>query len=146
MKDLLLQQAIKSDWTILATLEKKAASEVFHALTDEQEIKDYIKDSEVFFIILDGKKIGTISYEKKDNDYVHFNGLTVIHKYRRKGIASWAIRNILNNIKNKKTINLVVHPKNTPAILVYLKAGFEIEDWKNDFFGDGEPRLSLVKN
>ena len=76
---------------------------------------------------------------------MHFNGLTVVHTHRRKGIASWAIQNILDNIKNKKTINLVVHPKNTAAILVYLKAGFVVDGWKDNFFGDGEPRLSLVK-
>lgn len=145
MKNLSLIQATNNDWKILATLEKKAAGETFHALIDEREIREYIKNSEVFFIILDGEKIGTISYENKGSDHVHFNGLTVIRKHRRKGIASWAVRNILDNISNNRIIDLVVHPKNTPAILVYLKAGFVIEDWKDNFFGDGEPRLSLIK-
>ncbi len=145
MENLALQKATNNDWEILATIEKESSSKFFHALTQEKEIKDYIKDSEVFFITLDNQKIGTVSYEKKEKNSIYFNGLTIIKKYRRKGIASWAIENILSNIKNKKTMSLLVHPKNTPAILVYLKAGFSIHGWENDGFGDGEPRLSLIK-
>lgn len=146
MENLKLRQVHNEDWKTLAMLEKKASSDVFHALSDEKEIKEYIEDSEVFFIVLDDEKIGTISYENKENN-IHFNGLTVLNEHRRKGIASWAIKAILEKMSdNKKTINLVVHPQNTPAILVYLKAGFKIDGWKDNYFGDGEPRLSLVKN
>lgn len=42
-------------------------------------------------------------------------------------------------------IELVVHPHNNPAISLYLSLGFKIESWRDNYFGDGEPRLVLVK-
>jgi ribosomal protein S18 acetylase RimI-like enzyme len=56
-----------------------------------------------------------------------------------------AIKELLNIIGNKK-IDLVVHPKNTSAIITYLKSWFEINWWKKNLFWDWEDRLYLIKN
>jgi ribosomal protein S18 acetylase RimI-like enzyme len=43
-----------------------------------------------------------------------------------------------------KPVHLVVHPKNVGALLLYLKCGFEMYGWDENYYGDGQPRL-LVK-
>ena len=145
MKDIILQPANINDWKILAILEKSAANKVFHPLTKEDEIKKYIKDSNVFFIVLNNKEIGTISFEEKEDNSIYFDGLTILPNCRRQGIATYALKKVLEDLKNKRVLSIVVHPENTPAILLYLKAGFVIKKWKENFYGDGEPRLFLVK-
>ncbi len=33
-------------------------------------------------------------------------------------------------------MDIVTHPKNTPALKLYLKYGFKIESWKDNYYGD----------
>ena len=42
-----------------------------------------------------------------------------------------------------KAIITVTHPQNTGAIILYLEHGFKIVGWKDDYYGDGQPRLML---
>lgn len=140
-----LQQIDMEEWEILADLEKKSASELFHPLGNENEFRDYLRKSKVFYILLDNKKVGTISYEPKD-DYYEIDGMTVLPAYRRKGIASLAFQKLIEEPKVSKEWRLVTHPQNTASLLIYLKAGFVIKGWKDNYFGDGQPRLLLVKS
>ena len=144
MIGLKLKLAVESDWKVLKEMENNASSDFFHALKEEKEIKEYIKNSDVFFITLKNKIVGTISLENKGGDLFNFNGLIVEKSLQRKGIASWAIRKVLEGYNYQK-ITLVVHPQNTPAIIVYLRAGFVIKEWKENIFNDGEPRLFLSR-
>jgi ribosomal protein S18 acetylase RimI-like enzyme len=139
-----LKLAVESDWEALKKIENTASSKFFHALKEEKEIKEYIKKSDVFFITLKNNIVGTISLENKGENIFNFNGLTVKKSLQRKGIGSWAVRNVLKGYDHKKT-TLVVHPQNTPAIIIYLKAGFVIKEWKENIFNDGEPRLFLSR-
>ncbi|MFA5917232.1 MAG: GNAT family N-acetyltransferase [Candidatus Gracilibacteria bacterium] len=145
MKNIILKQVINDDWKLVLEFEKNANSDVFYAYESEGDVKEYIKNSKVFFIILNEEKIGTISYEEKESNTLHFNGLIVSDEYRGQGIGLLAIKKLFENISDNKIIDLVVHPKNIPAVIIYLKAGFKIEGWKNNFFGDGEDRLYLVR-
>jgi ribosomal protein S18 acetylase RimI-like enzyme len=142
MNKITLKQVTEKEWKDVAILEKKSASKTFKAFNREDDVKKYIKNSQVFFIILDKEKIGTVSFEKEKNS-IHFNGLTILKKYRKQGLGSKAIKKVLDKIKDKKKLYLVVHPENNSAIIVYLKSGFKIKEWKNNYFGDGEARLLL---
>lgn len=44
-----------------------------------------------------------------------------------------------------KKIFLTVHPNNTQGIVFYLKHGFHIRKWIENYYGDGQPRLVLEK-
>ena len=46
---------------------------------------------------------------------------------------------------NVKRIDLVTHPHNSKIIGLYLSYGFIIEAWKDNHFGDGEPRIVLAR-
>lgn len=143
---LVFRKATEKDWRTVLLLEKSVSGEYYHSVTKEDEVKKYIKKSNVFLIQKGTKTVGTISYDLKDNGHADVDGLTVYPTYQRQGIATNAMEFLMNKLKKVKRVTLVVHPRNTPAIRLYLKFGFHIEDWKDNYFGDGKPRLTLVKD
>ncbi len=109
-----------------------------------KEEVDYLKNSEVYIAYEDNTTVGLIGYQIKQG-YVEIMSLAVIPAYQKKGIAKDMLTQILNML-NGKEIRLVTHPKNTPAIILYLKFGFIIYGWKDDYYGDGQPRMLLKRN
>ena len=104
-----------------------------------QEEVDYLKNSEVFLAYDDNRAVGLIGYQL-ESDKAEIKTLAVIPEYQNKGIGKQMMTEILSKLKGKK-VNLVTHPKNTSAIILYLKSGFKIYGWKDNYYGDGEPRL-----
>lgn len=139
-----LKRATLEDLETVFEFEKNTASKTYFGLKKKDEIKNYIKKCEVFLIKKGKSIVGLISYENKRSKEVGFNGLIVKPKYRCQGIGVRAMKMILGSLKDKKRIYLRVHPHNSSAIQVYLSLGFIIESWKNNYFGDGEPRLTMV--
>ena len=141
-----LKQVLPEDWERVLEIEISAKSPVYFACTTADEVKKYLDKSKVYFVLNENKQIiGTISYEiKGDNDY-YFDGLVILREYQGKGCALEAVKEILKLIGENKHIHLVVHPHNTPAIITYLKAGFLVSSWKDNYFGDGEPRIEMTR-
>ena len=111
----------------------------------EAELKKYIEDSFVFLIKTNDTIVGAVSFELKKKRIPNINGLVVYPQFRRKGFAKQAMFSILKKLQKYPQIKLVTHPHNNPAISLYLSLGFTINAWKDDYFGDGEPRLVLIK-
>ncbi len=141
---LTFQKISLNDWERLRELERVAASKFFAPCQDEEGYKRYIRESEVFFVVRDDKTIGTISYKNQQDGAVLINGLTIVPEYRQQGIARQAMEQLLERIGDKECF-LLVHPANTPALLIYLRLGFVIREWKENYFGNGEPRLFLSR-
>lgn len=142
MENIKLKKATLNDWTLVEKLEKGAESQFFCPCDGEEGYKKYIRESNVFFIINKNKAIGTISYKIDKNKKISINGLTILPKYRGEGLATNAMEKMLTKLKNKN-LALVVHPGNIPALLIYLRLGFTITEWKDNYFGNGQPRLVL---
>lgn len=106
-----------------------------------KEEVDYLKNSEIYVAYEGEKNIGFIAYEDKQRS-VEIMSLAVIPEYQKKGIGKLLINEVLDKLKTRKIL-LVTHPKNTPAIILYLKVGFEIYGFKENYYGDGQPRLLL---
>lgn len=140
-----LKKATLKDVEEITELEKIADSKTYSARVKEDEIKNFIKNDVVFLIKRQDKNIGLVSYEIVKRKTAHINGLVVNPKFRGKGYARQAMLLLLKKMRQFPRIELVVHPRNTPAVSLYLSLGFIIESWKNNYFGDGEPRLVLVK-
>ena len=140
-----LKKCKESDWKMVEKMEKAAKSRLFSPYEGEEKIKEYIRKSEVYLILKEDDPIGTVSYEVKKDGHITFNGLIVLPKYRNKGIGSIAIQKALKRAGNRKA-ELIVHPENAIALIIYLKLGFRIKNWKDNYFGDGEPRLILWKD
>lgn len=70
----------------------------------------------------------------------------VSRKERGKGIGKNILRYVIANIKEKhpdSNIYLTVYPQNLPALFLYIKNGFLINDFKKDYYGKGAHRLFL---
>ncbi len=134
---------------------KKVGKDLFYidnaAFTRDFDLKarsvkeevDYLQNSEIYVAYEGAKTIGFIAYEDK-RDSVEIISLAVVPEYQKKGIGKLLLTHILGILKKRKT-HLVTHPRNTPAIILYLKLGFEIYGLKENYYGDGQPRL-LLKN
>ncbi len=144
MENISLKRATLEDSEVIFDFEKATNSKTYFGFTKKEEIIDYITNSTVFIVQKDGSDIGVASYENKGIDQVSFNGLVVKPEYRGQGIGTKVMKMMLEGLRDKKRIDLVVHPHNSSAIQVYLSLGFVVESWKDNYFGDGEPRLILV--
>lgn len=111
------------------------------ALQDMEEITKNI----VYFIILDNEIVGSVIYENKSEDHAYISGLVIDQKYQGQGLARKAMELIMEELKDKKRIDLVTHPENDKAINLYKSLGFIIGETKENYFGDGEPRIVMVK-
>lgn len=136
------------DIPALLEIEKSATSKTYSAMATEEEWqKEMAKTNAIIYTILkNGEIVGDVSYEIKNEDTAYISGLCVSSKFRRQRIGSEAIRLILEELKDKKRIELVTHPENINAIKLYKSLGFEqAGEPIENYFGDGEPRIRMIK-
>ena len=95
-----------------------------------EKITNYVKSNvpmqigDYEIIIINNKKIGCLLL-KKYEDGILLDELYLDKNYRRKGIGTSILNNILNN--NSK-VYLWVYKENTPALNLYKKLGFKIKE------------------
>lgn len=146
MKNINLQRAKADDVDIFISVEKTAIGvKTYSGITDEAEAKQEIEKNIVYFIKIVDKVVGSIEYKMEDGDMAYLSGLVVLPDFQGKGIARQAIERVLEEIGDVKKVYLVTHPHNTPAIKLYLSFGFIIDGWKDNYFGDGEPRIIMAR-
>lgn len=104
---------------------------------------DYLKNCHVYLAFVDNAPVGVLAYEKK-GDGIEVKQIIVLPEYQGKGHGRLIVKKLIDLTKGHH-VWLVTHPKNTAAIVLYLKHGFEITEWKANYYGDGEPRLLLKK-
>jgi ribosomal protein S18 acetylase RimI-like enzyme len=139
-----LKKASVSDIPILLELEKTVSgTDVYSPMLEENEWKEELKNSEVYLIEKNGAVAGNLSYERKNDDYIHITGLVVIPTFQRQGVARKVLTSLLEKFKNIKRIDLAAHPDNYRALKLYQSLGFAVESLKENYYGDGEPRLIL---
>lgn len=141
-------KAVEKDWEIVKKLEDdaiKISNGMFLAYTSEKAVKDFIKNSFVYLILEEKKVVGSFAYTRETKDLVHIHELIVASEFRGKGYGTQAIKYLLDKVADVKKVALVTHPYNTGAIKLYLKLGFRIETWKENMFGDGQPRIGLAR-
>ena len=68
----------------------------------------------------------------------------VIPEFQGQGVAREVLTRLLKELKDVKRVDLVTHPDNQKALQLYQSLGFIVESRKENYFGDGEPRLILA--
>lgn len=84
--------------------------------------------------------------EKSEEGEYAMSSLVVDQDFRRQGIGMKLFYKRLEKIKKKPDMNKIVataYPKNIGIIILYLKNGFIISDFKNDLYGPGADRVYL---
>ncbi|MBS4012827.1 MAG: GNAT family N-acetyltransferase [Bacteroidetes bacterium] len=145
MNTIVLKRATLEDSQEVAKIEKVGNSKTYSSRTKKDEIENFIKDDFVFLIKNRETTVGMVSFKITKKKIVHYNGLVIYPKFRSKGFAKKAMFLALRRVSKYSRIELVVHPHNNSAISLYFSLGFIIEAWKNNYFGDGEPRLVMLK-
>ncbi len=136
--------ATESHISELIDIEKSVPeSNTYSSMLTEDEWKEEMLSNHIFLIKSQGAVVGSISYEIKDSEHLYISGIVVRPEYQGKGIAREALTGLLKQYASYKRIDLVTHPDN-PALHLYQSLGFEVESRKENYFGDGEPRLVLV--
>jgi ribosomal protein S18 acetylase RimI-like enzyme len=140
------RKASELDYATLARLDKAAFCRDFDfALQNEAEVKKFIGDYDNWIVTCDETEVGYYSVNIESTTHAEIIGVVVIPEYQKKGIGSTILKRILDNVEGISLIKIVTHPKNIAAIKLYSNFGFEIVEYKENYYGDGQPRLVLNK-
>ncbi len=144
--EITFQKATLDDVDKFVEIEKTSAGlNLYSSMTDPAEAKEEIENNEVYFIKKDNDIVGTTEYQIKSPDEAYLGGLLIKPEFRGQGIARRAIEFRLDKLKGIKRLWLVTHPHNSKMIRMYLSYGFIIEAWKDNYYGDDQPRLVLSR-
>ena len=130
------------DISILLGLEKSVMDTNFYSSVEDWH--NEIKENAVFLIEKEGTIVGYTAYFKENGEYAHIGGLVIKPEFQWQGIGREATLYRLREICNVKRVDVVTHPENISVINLYQSLGFVIESRKENYYGDGEPRLVLV--
>jgi ribosomal protein S18 acetylase RimI-like enzyme len=108
------------------------------------EVIDYIQDSQVYVAYLDNIPAGYFVLKDLSEDKKELKSIAVHSDYQENGVGKTMMKKVLELCANSEIV-LVTHPKNIQALVMYLKNGFVITGWIDDFLGDGQPRLKLIR-
>ena len=141
-----LRRAIVKDIPDILEAEKGlVGTKIYSGLTGSEDAIQEISENIFYVIEKDGKIIGDVAYQIKNEGYAHISGLAVAKEFQRQGIAKQAMQILLEKLKDKKLIDLVTHPENEKAIKLYESLGFKkTGEQMENYFDDGEPRIRMV--
>ncbi len=139
-----LKKASNFDIPELIEIEKSAAgSKLYSPMLTEDEWLVALEIGSVYLIERDGITVGSVSYENK-NGVAQITGLVVSPEFQNQGIGRQVLTQIFEELKGMHRIELATHPENARALKLYQSFGFTVESRKENYYGDGEPRLILV--
>lgn len=147
MSEITFQKVTTGDIDINKFLEIERSvigANIYSGIDNQEEAKEEIENNEVYFIKIADKIIGSTEYQIKGSDEAYLSGLVILPEFQGKGIARKAIEFRLEKIKSRKRVWVVTHPENKKIIRLYESLGFKVESRKENYYGDGEPRLVLV--
>ena len=153
MKIRLLKRA---DTENIVKLEKHHAPDSPHYARYDNGALSFIFDNpdtcEAIGLFHKNKLVGWGAYRtnwskyNKERGVYEISSIVVNTNYRRKGLGGEILNKIIKDLKKKKftKIYLTVSPLNTGALILYLKNGFVIYDYKTNVYGKGADRVFLV--
>lgn len=140
-----LTKADNADIEELIGLEKSVAgTNIYVPMLTEDEWMVALEIGVVYLIMQGSVAVGNISYENKGKDRVHISGLVIGPQFQGQGIGRQALIKVLEELQDVKRIDLEIHPDNEKALALYQSFGFKVESRKENFYGDGQPRLILT--
>jgi ribosomal protein S18 acetylase RimI-like enzyme len=142
---IILVEAMRADADDYLLLEKKVGGKTYAELRSEKEFLDELKLGKIYLFKTGKKVIGHITCETKDDGSIRLGGFTIAPQYQGKGFGRQTMELILDKIKGAPKIDLVTHPDNHRAVGLYRSLGFQIVGRKENYFGDGEPRIIMEK-
>jgi ribosomal protein S18 acetylase RimI-like enzyme len=141
----LIRATIKDIQTLLEIEKTTIGLKLYSGYFNEKEVEEYVKNSIVYLIKNNDDIAGSISYDVIDSNHADISGLVIKPEFQRQGFGRKAMELLFEKLKDYKKLSLCVHPDNHARNL-YESFGFKVESRKENYFGDGEPRLLMIKN
>ena len=140
------KQATPADAAAFVELERAVAtSKTYSGVLSVEEALQEFTENETYLIYQNGKLVGSTQFEMKGPDHAYLSGLVIHPDFQGRGIAREAALFRLNKLRDVKRIDVVTHPENAKILHLYKSLGFTVEKRIENYYGDGEPRLLLVK-
>lgn len=140
-----LQEITKHDISKFIEMEKKVAGKTYTAWTTEKMVTEGMKRGRVYFIKDGENVVGHVYYQIKNGSVLSLDGIVTDPQYEGKGFAKQALEQIFKNEKGISAVELTVHPDNERAMKLYTSLGFKEIQRRENFYGDGQPRVILRK-
>ena len=131
--------------TFIALQERSTDLKLYGPVGGLQEALREITENILYLLRLHDEVVGSAAYRVRPDASVYISNVVVDPRHRRRGLARAALSYILEMNKNARRVDLVTHPENDHALRLYLTLGFKVESRRENFFGDGEPRLVLAR-
>lgn len=142
--NIFLQRATPVDLKDIIALENKVKSRTYVPLGNEQQLLGIMAKGPIY-IIKQGKELaGIIAYYQKEDGSMYICALATDPKYRGQHLGRQALIKVLEELNESPKIWLITHPDN-PGVKLYESLNFKITGRKENYFGDGEPRIILTR-
>lgn len=139
-------RATSADADRLAAHEQRVASpRLYGPPLDRDACVREITNNVLYFVEVEGALAATAAWKLRDDGSAYLSNIAVDPDFRRRGIARAATLFLLEEAEGCARIDLVTHPDNAPAIALYRSLGFAVESRKENYFGDGEPRVVMLR-
>ncbi len=94
--------------------------------TKEWAKSDFERGEEYFVALQNGEPMGCVAYESPNDSLSYLNRLSVLPKYRRKGIGEELVKKVIeySNQNRKESISIGIIEKFTELKNWYVKLGF----------------------
>jgi ribosomal protein S18 acetylase RimI-like enzyme len=140
------KQATADDADAVVELEHRIAdARLYSAPLDRPSALQQILSNTYHLIMLGSEVVGTVAYRTVTDQLIYVSNLAVDPAYRERGIARAAMTFVLGRIDERARVQLVTHPDNAKALRLYKSLGFVCGERVENYFGDGEPRLELLR-
>ena len=131
----------EADLETFFALEQRIAGPTYFPETQKKQIYG---ENKVFYLVKVGEKtVGQIQYEKQKDNIIYLNVLAIDPDFQGRGLGREVMRQFLAKVSNDSKVWLVTHPENK-AVKLYESFGFKITERKENYFGNGTPRVVMV--
>jgi ribosomal protein S18 acetylase RimI-like enzyme len=104
-----------------------------------------VQANQYFLDVRHERIVATGAWRRRDDGTVYLSNIAVHPEQRRQGLARAMMLHLLSYCSHAASIDLAVHPDNEAARALYASLGFNVSKRVENFFGDGEPRLIMVR-
>jgi len=143
--EIVLKKAVAEDVDTYLSIEKKVGSRIYFPMDSKKDFFEAMEKRRIYFIENQGEIVGHISYESRKDGSIYFNGFAILPEHQGRGFGRKAVDLIRGEVERAPRIDLVTHPDNFKAIELYQSLDFKIIERKENYFGDGEPRVIMVR-
>jgi len=137
-----LVEGTEEDFETFFALEQKLAGPTYLPETKKEQISG---ENKFFYMVKIGDKtVGQIQYERQKDNVIYLNVIAIDPGFQGRGLGREVMKQFLSKISYASKVWLVTHPDNK-AVNFYESLGFRVIERKENYFGNGTPRLLMEK-